>query len=96
MKFIHVAMRNSGGITLNTGGLTIAVKPRASDGMLLVAMARCPDHHLFDAAKGEAQAKARLDSGCYTVMTVEALAKYVKEPVESLKAELVFNESAQA
>jgi hypothetical protein len=28
-------------------------------------------------------------------MTVEALAKYVKEPVESLKAELVFDGSTQ-
>jgi hypothetical protein len=34
-------------------------------------------------------------TGCYTIMTVEALAKYVKEPVESLKAELVFDGSTQ-
>jgi len=95
MKFIHVRTRNTGGITLNRGGLTIAVEQRASDGMLMVAMAKCPEHQLFDEAKGEAQASARLVSGCYTIMTVEALAKYVKEPVKSLKAELVFDGSTQ-
>src|SRR5690349_17028676 len=91
MVFIHVRARNSGGIDLNRGGLTIAVDQRASDGMLMVAMAKCPDHQLFDKAKGEAQARARLDSGCYTIITLEALAKYVKEPLDSLKAQLVFD-----
>jgi len=95
MKFIHVRTRNTGGITLNRGGLTIAVEQRASDGMLMVAMAKCPEHQLFDEDKGEAQASARLISGCYPLMPVEALAKYVKEPVESLKAELVFDGSTQ-
>ena len=95
MKFIHARACDSDGITLDRGGLTIAVSRRASDGMLMVAMAKCPEHQLFDEAKGEAQASARLVSGCYTIMTVEALARYVKEPVESLKAELVFDGSTQ-
>jgi hypothetical protein len=96
MKFIHVRARNSDDITLSRGGLTIAVEQRASDGMLMVAMAKCPEHQLFDETKGEAsQASARLVSCCYTIMTVEALAKYVKEPVESLKAELVVDGSTQ-
>jgi hypothetical protein len=95
MKFIHIRPRNSDGVILNRAGLTIAVEQRASDRMLMVAMVRCPDHQLFDKAKLEAQAKARLKSGCYTVMTLEALAKYIKEPVESVKAELVFDGSTQ-
>ena len=95
MKYIHVRTRNGHGITVNRGGLTIAVEQRASDGMLMVAMAKCPEHQLFDEAKNEAQASARLVSGCYTIMTVDALAKYVNKPVESLKAELGFDGSMQ-
>ena len=93
MKFIYVRARNSDGVALDTGGVTIAVQQRPSDGRLLVAMAKCPDHKLFDEAEGRAQARARLNSECYAVMTVEALAKYVKEPLDSLKAALVFDTS---
>jgi hypothetical protein len=75
--------------------LPVGIRETRATSMLMVAMAKCPEHQLFDEAKGEAQASARLVSGCYTIMTVEALAKYVKEPVESLKAELVFDGSTQ-
>lgn len=93
MQFIYVRARNSDGRTMDKGGLTIAVQQRSSDGRLLVAMAKCPDHKLFDEAEGRAQAGARLNSECYVVMTLEALAKYVKQPLDSLKAALVFDTS---
>ena len=95
MQFLYVQARNSDGVILDTGGVAIAVQRRATDDMLLVAMVKCPDHQLFDEAKSRAQAAARLNSGCYIVMTAEALAKYVKQSVESLKAALVFDTSAE-
>ena len=95
MKFIYVRARNTDGLTLDKGGLTIAVQQRSSDGRLLVAMAKCPDHKLFDEAEGRAQAGARLNSECYVVMTVEALANYIKEPLDSLKAALVSDTSEE-
>ena len=58
-------------------------------------MASCPDHKLSNEAYGRSQAGARPTAGCYTVMTVEALAAYISQPSESVKALLLGDTDAQ-
>ena len=85
MKFVYIRPRSHNGVFLSNGGMTLAIQQRSSDGRVLVAMAKCPDHKVFDERKGRREAQARFNAECYAVMTLEAVAKYVDQPVESLK-----------
>ena len=48
VKFLYIHSRATNGARPVKGGVTLAVERRGSDGRLLVAMVKCPDHKVFD------------------------------------------------
>src|SRR3954453_20205541 len=95
VKFLYIHSRATNGARSGKGGVTLAVERRSSDGRLLVAMVKCPDHKVFDELRGRHAAEIKFSAGYYTVMTLEILAAYVGEPVESINALLTSDTSTQ-
>ena len=95
VKFLYVHSLDTNGERLAKGGVTLALERRSSDGRLLVAMVKCPDHKVFDESRGRHAAETKFSAGYYTVMTLEILAAYVGEPVESINALLTSDTSTQ-
>jgi len=95
VKFLYVHSRDTNGARLARGGVTLAVERRSSDGRVLVAMVKCPEHKVFDESRGRHAAEIKFSAGYYTVMTLEILAAYVGEPVESINALLTSDTSTQ-
>ena len=95
VKFLYIHSRATNGARSGKGGVTLAVERRSSDGRLLVTMVKCPDHKVFDESRGRHAAQAKFSAGYYTVMTLEILAAYIGEPVESINALLTSDTSTQ-
>ena len=67
VKFQYVHSRDTNGARLARGGVTLAVERRSSDGRVLVAMVKCPEHKVFDESRGRHAAQIKFNAGYYTV-----------------------------
>jgi hypothetical protein len=67
VKFLYVHSRDTNGARLARECVTLAVEPRSSDGRVLVAMVKCPEHKVFDESRGRHAAQTKFSAGYHFV-----------------------------